>query len=184
MTSLEQTAMQLAYIVKEYKEYKLPDLLRVMSVPAIDFNCAIWYAVNKGWINEPDKTTGFTEFKNDPEAWDFGDEINRLKDLVVFGLTETNKREIDMQWEHLSDWVLGYPPRYTLIVFKSLLAEEKIAMYQLTDPKDTKSVYDFYTLPENRDKLWGKKAFKVQPTGETAPGEINGGAETATESEE
>jgi hypothetical protein len=146
-----------------------------MAKPGIDVNLAIWHAVDQGWIVDPAQNEKGDEFAHlgeiQPQIWAFGKEIAELQIKILLAFKTLEAKETDLQWEFLSNWLMGYAPRDVMIALRQMLASGTLEKYSLTDPEDDKSVYDFYTLPENRKYLWGTKSFKVQPTEETVVSE-------------
>lgn len=74
-----------------------------------------------------------------------------------------NAKEMDIEEGLMWQWLNGVRPLMIEFTIDDLVMGDKIAKYDLTDPKDEKSVYTFLTLPENKDKQWGRKQFKVAP---------------------
>lgn len=165
--TISENAHKFTFLVKEYPDKTLEELTQLMNMPGIDVNLAIWHAVDADWIIEPEPDSNKIYLGKQPEIWNFGAGIAELEEKLLLAFNTLAKKEMDLQWEFISNWLMGYAPRDVMIVLKKMLAEGTLSKYRLTDPKDNKSVYDFYTLPENRQHLWGAKAFKIQPTEET-----------------
>ena len=66
----------------------------------------------------------------------------------------TNRRETDMTIDELGVLLGGTPE---LHIKMAIATSPLLATYELTAPKDKKSVYTFVSLKENADKQWGKK---------------------------
>lgn len=168
--TIHENAQKFIFLAQEYPKKTLEDLTQLMSLPGIDVNLAIWYAVDKGWMIDPGQTEENDPYvhlsEKLPKKWDFGEIVDELALKVVKAFQILSKKETDLQWEFLSAWLMGYTARDTLIVLKKMLADGTIEKYSLADPEDVESVYEFYTLPENRKNLWGAKSFKIQPTEE------------------
>lgn len=173
--AIHENAQKFIFLAREYPKKTLEDLTQLMSLPGIDVNLAIWHAVDQGWMIDPADTEGNDPYvhlsETLPQKWEFGESVDELAAKVVKAFHVLTKKETDLQWEFLSAWLMGYTARDTLIVLKHMLAEGTIEKYSLTDPEDIESVYEFYTLPENRKNLWGAKSFKIQPTEETVVSE-------------
>lgn len=189
--TVTEDALKFTYLAREYPKKKLLELTQLMAKPGIDVNLAIWHAVDQGWIVDPSQNEKDDEFAHlgeiQPETWDFGPGVAELKAKILLAFHTLEAKETDLQWEFLSNWLMGYAPRDVMIALRSMLADGTLAKYSLTDPEDEKSVYDFYTLPENRQHLWGAKSFKIQPTEETVVSEdeeTNDDAAPAAEREE
>jgi hypothetical protein len=70
-------------------------------------------------------------------------------------IANLNSEETDMSAEELMGWLGISDVRVKMLAF----VNSKLAMYDLADLKDRKSVYTFITLKENVDKRWGEKQF-------------------------
>lgn len=185
-------AQKFTFLVREYPKKPLIELTNLMAMPGIDVNLAIWHAVDQGWIADPSKNDDpkdqFVHLgEMTPAEWEFGPTIVDLEAKLLLSFDTLSGKETDLQWEFLSEWLVGYPARDVMIVLKKMLADGTLEHYFVADPEDPESVYEFYTLPENRKYLWGGKSFKVQPT-EEAPEpqdeQTNDAADEAAESEE
>lgn len=155
-----QNANKIAYLVQQYPEHKLTEIIGLLQMPAIEINTAIWRATEEGFISEPDKDNGTIELLKAPETWDFGTTVNDIKDMLLYSFAELSKKETDLEENYLSQWTAGYPTHDILIATRHLLETKELAQYMIED-KD--STYTFFTLYENRDKLWGRQQFKIDP---------------------
>lgn len=176
-----ENAHKIAFLVQQYPNKNLKEIIETAAMPALELNTAMWQAVDLGLISEPDKETGEIKLLQAPEKWELGENVENLKAMIVYGFQHMAKSEQDLDEENFGFWTLGYNPRDILIAMKQLLEEKVMATYELTDPKDLKSTYTFYTLYENGEQLWGRKNFKEQPTGEEVPDNSDqptGGAES------
>lgn len=177
-------ANKVAYIAQQYPEHKLGQIIALLGMPAIDINTAIWAATELGFIEEPNKATGEIVIGKLPDTWDFGQEVEDLKEALVYSFTELAKKETDLEETYLGNWTNGYPAHDVLIAMKQLLGDKVLAEYDLTDPMDLKSTYTFYTLYENGEQMWGRKQFETQPTGEEKPDNSDQVADAEAEQEE
>lgn len=181
-TKIRENANKVGFIVEQYPEHKLPDVLKLLQMPPIDINTAIWAAEKLGFIGKPNAETGEIPRGEVPANWEFGSDVEDLKSTLVFSFTELGKREKDLTEEYLSTWLSGYPTQDKLVAMKSLLNDRVLAEYNIDDPqlddkgeptydedgKPVINVYTFYTLFENGENLWGRKDFKKDPvTGES-----------------
>jgi hypothetical protein len=157
-------AMKLTYLVEQYPEHTAGQIFALMIMPPIQINTALWYAIDAGWVSKPDGETGEITLLKKPDAWEFGDVLYSLKHMIEYGFKKMAENETDMEEFGFNSWTEGYASHDIAIATMLLIAEGKLATYRLQDPKDLKSIYLYYTLPENRDKLWGRTQFKVQPT--------------------
>lgn len=90
---------------------------------------------------------------------DFGQDLERIKRNIYEVITNLNSDEEDITDENLFIW-MGAPLIVTKTALQLLVNEGNLKKYRATDPKDPKSKYYFYTLPENQDKLYGMKQFR------------------------
>lgn len=172
---LTENALKLAYFIKSYPDIKEIEELRKMfrALPLLDFNCAAWYAEDQGWIKvDQINKTMETDEADVFEDVDFGENVNHLKELMVYTVGKFAIEEMDVEEELMSSFTSGYEPQDIMIAMKHLLDTGEIKTYRIIDSvvvkKATKkrgaevaeSAYDYYTLPENYDKEWGSRDFK------------------------
>lgn len=175
---MQNMANKIAFVIQQYPDHKMTDVLKLMEVPAIDINTGFWVAEDLGWIETPDKKTGVLTLKSPPLVgnWEFGPEVDELKESLTYAIGVLNKRESDLEEFFLSQWTNGKPGLDVLVAVKSLLVEGSWVEYEVKDQQiDEKGnkvfkedevtpimdTYIFYTLYENRDKQWGRKDFKT-----------------------
>lgn len=160
-----QNAEKLAYLIKEYPAQKVAEVIKLIHLPSIDINAAIWAAVDLGLIRQPDEKTGFAEFLKAPVEWDFGSDERHLENLIMYCLKKRAEKEQDIEEFFLTTWAMGYGPHDLLIATKRLLERKEIASYDIEDKTNKKapSTYTFFTLYGNSEQLWGRKAFKKDP---------------------
>lgn len=157
---LEHMARKVAYLVKAYPEHTMGKITTLIQAPAIVINGSIWAAQDLGYISEPDSKTGVSKLLKEPESWDMGEGLSEMKRLLVLAFTHLAEKETDLEEHYLSRWTQGFTSHDLLIALKQLEDDKVLAQYLLEDGKET---YTFYTLYENRDKLWGRKQFKKDP---------------------
>lgn len=80
--------------------------------------------------------------------------VSELRDQIEMFMGYTNRRETDMTIDELGVLLGGTPE---LHIKMAIATSPLLATYELTAPKDKKSVYTFVSLKENADKQWGKK---------------------------
>jgi hypothetical protein len=127
---------------------------------------ALYRAEDQGKVKYDSKTKTFSiyeevdvpnlaiteNFLGHEEDIDVNEQIAQL-------IRNLNQDETDMSVEELVSWIPGSAP----IKFKVFAyVHPELATYELTDPKDSKSVYTFVTLKENLGKNWGAKQFKAK----------------------
>jgi len=86
-------------------------------------------------------------------AGDFnvGEELEQL-------VRNLNSEQTDISAEELMGWLGISDVRVKMMAF----INPRLAMYDLADLKDRKSIYTFITLKENADKRWGETQFKAK----------------------
>lgn len=177
MTNPKQTmhnnAMKFTYLVEQYPEHTAAQIFALMIMPPIQINTASWYAVEQGWVSQPDAETGMMKLLKKPKEWEFGDVTNSLMEMIEYGFRQMAKNKTDMEEFGFNSWTTGYSAHDISIAMMRLMELGKMATYKLQDPEDKKSVYLYYTLAENLGKLWGAVEFKVQPTEAYVAPEIN-----------
>lgn len=168
-----QNAHKIVHIIKQNPEKKLSEVIALLQMPAIDINAGIWAAEDLGFISEPDKETDTVEILKLPKKWDFGPGVKELQEKIMYSFEKLAKREADLEEHYVKNWTAGYPSHDIDIAIETLIKAKKLARYELTDPKDLKSTYVFYSLYENGEQMWGAKQFKEEPTGEEVPDTTN-----------
>jgi len=91
---------------------------------------------------------------------EMGSEIAVLKEAFLEKLRYEAGREEDVSLGLLQSWCVGVRPSAAELALRVLVDSKELATYRLSDPDDESSTYDFYTLWENREKMWGRKQFK------------------------
>lgn len=178
-TKMLKNANKVAYLVEQYPEHKISQTIALLAMPSIEINTAIWAATELNFITAPDKATEKVALATPPETWQFGHEVEDLRETLLYSFEQIAKKEIDLEEYQLSEWTSGYPSHDIIIAMKLLLNGNQLHEYVLEDGENN---YTFYTLYENRDKLWGRKAFKKDPlTGEDNHPEAEQEAEPETE---
>jgi hypothetical protein len=94
---------------------------------------------------------------------DFGKDMERIKAMMIEVITNVNTDEKDITDDNLFIWI-GAPLVISKVALQLLVNEHELIKYRITDPKDPKSKYHFYTLPENREKFYGRAEFKRRPS--------------------
>lgn len=170
-----ENAHKITFLVQQYPGKKVEEIVAMCGMPAIEINTAIWYAVNAGLIVDPTDSDGIMVFIREPGNWQLGEIIETLKGMLVYSFQQLAKKEQDLEENYISNWTMGYQAHDLLISMKQLVNDKVIFTYDLTDPKDLKSTYTFYTLYENGEQMWGRKQFNEEPTGEEEPDNSNEG---------
>jgi len=167
---MNHNANKVAFLVKQYPEHTLTQIIGLLGMPSIDINTSIWAATEMGYITELDQETSRVLPGPDmPRKFTFGSKVNELMQKLHYAFSNLAQREEDLEENYVSNWTLGYDAHDVLIALSHLVNTKVLARYELTDPKDTESTYTFYSLYENGEQMWGKKQFKEEPTGEETP---------------
>jgi hypothetical protein len=167
MENLIHNAHKFIYLCNAYPEKTLKEIIALLAMPAIDINTAIFYCQQEGWLGEPDGETGYAQVLKTPEKWDFGPEVKSLEEMLVFAFEQLNAKEKDLEEFFVSQWTTGYPSQDVLVAVKRLLENKKLHEYEIEDGEEK---YIFYTLYKNRDKLYGRQAFKKDPLANSREG--------------
>lgn len=158
-----ENANKLAFLVKEFPDKNVTDLLDIVQMPPVQSNAGFWLAQELGWVS--DVKDGKITFIKAPEKWEFGDVTEGLIDQIQYCFGRLAKDETDLEEKWLTDWLTGYPPQEILIAMHYLLDQRVLAEYEITDKANSvgPSTYKFYTLFENLEQQWGRKQFSKNP---------------------
>ncbi|MGI9028168.1 MAG: hypothetical protein ACR2FM_05020 [Candidatus Saccharimonadales bacterium] len=163
-------ANKVAFLVNQYPEHTLTQIIGLLTMPSVEINTAIWAATELDFITEVDPKTQKVQLGSKaPKTWQFGEDIDDLMAMIHYAFIQLAKKEQDLEENYVSNWTLGYPAQDVMIALNQLVNSKMLATYKLTDPKDTKSTYTFYSLYEFGEQMWGSKQFKEEPTGEEVP---------------
>ena len=111
-------------------------------------------------ILKHDYETDKLELVKDYEKSNMGKEIGNLIDAIEEKLAHENEKKQDLSLGLIQQWCMGVRPSACELALYQLVANGTFHKYDMTDTKDKKSVYTFYTLSDNKGKKWGKKQFK------------------------
>lgn len=163
-------ANKVAFLVKQYPEHTLTQIIGLLTMPSVEINTSIWAATELGFITEVDPETKMVKLGPvPPETWQFGHEVDDLMAMIEYAFVQLAKKEQDLEEVYVSNWTHGYDSHDVMIALAHMVNTKVLATYSLTDPKDTKSTYTFYSLYEFGEQMWGSKQFKEEPTGEENP---------------
>lgn len=168
-----ENAQKVAFIAKTYPEKNIVEVSQMFQTSPIEFNAAAWAAQDLGYFTvAPDNSIKLGDL---PEVWELGELVDHLMTELPYALKKLNSEQADIEEEYLGQWTAGFPAQDVIIVTKLLLAEGKIASYEVknethinpnreqrragAEKKTIVDTYIFYTLPENADKRWGEKQF-------------------------
>lgn len=159
-----ENANKLTFLVKEFPEKDVEQILDLLQMPPIQSNAGFWLAQELGWLS-PVKDSKIS-FVKAPDSWAFGDITMGLIDQIEYCFHRLSKDETDLEEKWLTDWLTGYPPQEIVLSMHYLLDQKILAEYEIVDhnAKLGDSTYKFYTLFENLEQQWGRKQFKVDPS--------------------
>lgn len=166
-----ENANKVTFLMLQYPEHSLVQIISLLQMPAIEINTAIWTAEEMGFIGKPDDETGITPVLSPPEPFAFGDNVKELEDMLVYALGKIAEKEQDIEENYLSNWTSGYSSHDVMIALKDLINDRVVASYIIEDSEndieeEKANEYTFYTLFKNKDHLWGRKQFKIDPIAE------------------
>ena len=165
---IAENANKIAFLVGQYPEKTMPEIINLFQLPAIDTNTAIWYAVEKRFITDMDPNTKFCKLLERPEKWEFGQNVEDLEAALLYSFQKLGREEKDLEENYMGNWTMGYIAHDVLVAMKDLLERKVLHEYEI---EDGENAYIFYTLYENRDKVWGQKQFKDNPLNSEKPDE-------------
>lgn len=178
-SKVKNNAHVITYLVRAYPEKPMRDvrdnkgqvtdqgIFSLLTMPAIEINTALWYAQDQKWLLPPTDENGRIELTGEPSEWDFGPDELELEGMLLYAFHQLNAKERDLEEFFVSQWTMGYPAHDVLIAVKRLLETQKLHEYEIEDGENK---YIFYTLYENRDKLFGRREFKQDPLAEIKRG--------------
>lgn len=160
---IAENAHKVVYIIQQFPQHTMKQVIDLLQMPALDINTAIWAAVQEGYISEPHPHTGMVKLLKTPKTYEFGEQVDDLKKAIAFSFQHLSAKKIDLEENYLAQWTQGYAPQDILVAMRQLLSEKLLAEYAI---EDSDSTYIFYTLYPNRKKQWGRAQFKVDPLAE------------------
>lgn len=161
LPTTKQIAYQLAILHKMYPKNTIDELAAHLMLSPI-------FVINA--LKEGERLELFTRKKGsdvikgstdiDYDELELGAEISRLNNEIVRVVAEANETKEDVEAKTLEFWCRGINPMALEMAVHVLTTIGVIASYELSDPKDKKSVYTFLTIGGNEKKQWGAKQFK------------------------
>jgi hypothetical protein len=133
-----------------------------LMYPAVFMINALNYGVTQGVLEHDYETDVVKVIKRQPEVTYMGKEVQSLVNTIEDVVRHYNGKEEDLSLGLMQTWCVGVRPSAAELALRRLVLDGVLSEYRLTDPKDSKSHYDFYTLAENVGKQWGKKQFKSE----------------------
>jgi len=168
---------KLVVLIREYEGKDITELSQLFQTSPIEFNAAAWGAVDSGFIKIHDDNK--VELLKQPEKFELGELVEHLMEIIPYTVGKINENEADIEDNYFSSWTAGFPAHDVMIAVKKLIADGKLASYEIVDVEVTKlnreerrkrkdgkteltseSTYTFYTMPKNVNERWGEKQFK------------------------
>jgi aromatic ring-cleaving dioxygenase len=162
----EQTANIIAFYAYYHPKENVDDIAEEIKLPAGLIVNGLYAGDRMGLFKSVKVGPQFKEIVVTavPDAnSDFGKDLERIKGIALEIVTNVNSDKKDITDDNLYLWV-GAPLVITKVALQLLLNEGSLVKYRITDPKDPKSKYHFYTLPENKDEWFGRAEFKRKPS--------------------
>lgn len=163
----EQVANILAFYSYYHPTETIDDIAIDFKIPAAIIINGLYYGEREGLFTAKKKGPQYKEIivqAVPDDNSDFGKDLERVKGNILETIINLNSDEEDITDDNLFIWV-GVPFIVAKTALQLLINEGKIIKYRITDPKDPKSKYHFYTLIENKGKFYGSKQFKSKPKG-------------------
>lgn len=158
----EQTANILAFYSYYHPKESVDDIALDFKLPAALIVNGLYYGERNGLFTAKKKGPQYKEIAVQAvpdDNSDFGKDLERVKSIILEIVTNLNTDQEDITDDNLYIW-LGVPFIIAKVALRLLVNEGKLVKYRITDPKDPKSKYHFYTLTENKDEFFGKVQFK------------------------
>lgn len=163
----EQIAWQLVLLANKHPEKTISELARMLAYPPLFIIAGLEYGEAELLFSRNREDDMIYPRKSALQAYDrtadssalLGDEIDEVQNEIIYVLKVNNERYDDIETGKLAYWLQGVSTGAQEIALEGLKRDGLIDVYELPDPKDAKSVYEFITLPQNADNKWGKKQF-------------------------
>jgi len=161
----EQVANILAFYSYYHPKETIDEIALEFKLPAALIINGLYYGEREGLFTAKKKGAQYKEIVVQAvpdDNSDFGKDLERVKGNILETITNLNSDKEDITDDNLFIW-LGVPFIVAKVALRLLVNEGKLVDYRITDPKDKKSKYHFYTLEENKHKIYGSKQFKRAP---------------------
>lgn len=168
--SPEQMARQMAAMVILHPDKTTSEIAQELMYPTL-------FMINA--VREGERMELFKEIKEDdklmlisppdmqPAA--FGEEIELLQLMIHIFLKNIEQDEEDIELGQLRFWLRGVRESAIDIALLAMKNTGSVEEYDITDPRDPESTYQFLTLRQNLGKTWGMKQFKQTEPEPKAP---------------
>jgi len=160
---------KVVFLANEYPGKTAKELAKLFDLSALDINAAMWRAEDLGYL-VVDRETGKYTVDTVPEKYEFGDDVQFLRDQITYTFEHLATTEVDIEENYLANMTMGYSASDVSIVVKGLLADGVLTTYEVGNTVDVNpkkpakgqrtDTYLFYTLKGNEQHQWGRKQFK------------------------
>lgn len=161
----DQVANILAYYSFYNPKEDVNDIAREFKLPPAIIVNALYRGVANGLFTATMDGSSFKRITvKQPPALDadYGDDVNRVKSIILEVVTNLNGAKEDITDDNLYIW-LGAPMVISKVALRLLVGEGVLGRYKIIDEKDKKSIYTFYPLTENQEHHFGTRQFKKMP---------------------
>ena len=163
LPTTKEMAMQLAVMHDMYPDETISELARrLMFSPVFVINA----------LDEGEKMGLFDRLKDEDKlvtalpinyhtlmGVEFGPENTRIQNEILRVIVAANEDQDDVEAGTLDVWLRGIRPADIEIALYTLEKMNFIHKYELANPKDKDTKYEFYTLAVNEGKKWGRFQF-------------------------
>lgn len=150
--------------VEPVEPVTLGALAHELMYPPLFIINAMDLGVSQGFLKHDYESDKMTVLKESSDTF-MGNEVRDLMNSIEDKVRYENNREQDISLGLLQQWCVGVRPSAAELALRRLCLDGVLVEYTLTDPKDKKSSYQFYTLAGNESKQWGLKQFKSEKKG-------------------
>lgn len=167
--TLREIAIQIAIMHELHPEDTISELAaRLMYSPIFVINA----------LDEGERMELFSRVKDEDKiissspvdystmmGMELGTENTRIQNEIIRVIGAANSDKMDVEEGTLQLWLRGIRPSEVEIALHVLQQIGFISKYELKNPKDEETKYNFYTLRVNDGQKWGLKQFKdIEPT--------------------
>lgn len=164
--SAKQLAAQLVALVEKHPDKSTSEIAAMVGYSPLFIINAISEGEKRKWLvndMENDKLSLGEESIDWGEADLFGTENTRIQDEILRLIADKNSKEDDVEVGQLQFWGRGILPAALEIAIESVKKTDLVSSYEVVDPYDDKSTYEFLTLKNHMGEMWGLKQFKKPP---------------------
>lgn len=169
MTTSEQLARQMAVYSYVTKTKSVGSIAEHTGLSPLQVTNAVFAGERLGLFTvKRDKKQTIEKIEVSDEQYgdialvapNFGEGVENLVNSAIEFVANRNGVERDVE-EGTIAFLARVPDVMLVAALELLKSSEMVYNYQYADSLDKKSIYTFYTLPENKDKLWYAKDFRT-----------------------